>query len=543
LYDYIIVGGGSAGCVMARRLSDQPNVKVLLLEAGKRDWHPFIHMPAGFAKLTGTLANWGYSTVPQRHLDGREVWYPQGKILGGSSSINAQIYARGHAKDYDEWAEEEGCTGWSYREVLPYFRRAEDNERFSNEFHRVGGPLGASDPINPLPITKVFLRAGQEAGLPFNPDFNGAVQDGVGLYQLTQRYGRRCSAAVAYLNPARGRPNLDVKTVALATRVLVEHGRAVGVEYVEAAGRGPQRVHASSEVIVTSGAMGSPKLLLLSGIGPADELKSLGIPVVHDLPGVGGNLQDHMDVYVVNELTGDFSYDKHVKWYKTLWAGIQYILFRQGPVASNLYEAGGFWYADKSARSPDIQFHFGLGSGIEKGQDKLKNCGVTLNSAFLRPLSRGSVKLRSADPNDSPLFDPNYWAEPYDRKMSIEGFKLAREIMAQPSFKPFVLAERLPGPQAKTDEEIAAFARKHAKTDYHPVGTCKMGVDELAVVDLELRVRGIGGLRVCDASVMPRVVSSNTNAPTIMIAEKASDLVLDKEVARQEPAHALERVA
>jgi len=527
-FDYIIVGAGSAGCTLANRLSADANNRVLLIEAGPPDRNPYIHLPVGFAKLTGTVVNWGYSTVPQPNVDGREMWYPQGRVLGGSSSINAQVYTRGHPKDYDEWTSADGCVGWSYKDVLPYFRRAEDNESFSNEYHGTGGPLGVSDQISPHPITKVFLRAAQEVGLPFNPDFNGSRQEGCGLYQVTQRKGRRCSTAVGYLKPVLHRPNLTLLTDVHTTRILIEHERAIGIELVYASSRQRGSLHADREVIVTAGAIGSPKLLMLSGIGPADELKAVGVASTHDLPGVGRNLQDHMDVYAINELTGDHSYDKHLKPHKQVWAGIEYLLFRRGPVASNLAEGGAFWFADSQARSPDIQFHFMVGSGLEHGVEKLENCGVTLNSAFLRPRSRGSVRLRNADPFTHPLIDPNYWGDPYDRKISIEGFRIARRIMASPSFKPFVLAERLPGPQAQTDQEIAAYARKFSKTDYHPVGTCKMGVDEMAVVDPSLRVRGLRGLRVCDASVMPRLVSSNTNAATIMIAEKAADHILGK---------------
>jgi choline dehydrogenase-like flavoprotein len=524
-FDYIVVGGGSAGCVLARRLSDDPDVRVLLLEAGGRDWHPYIHMPAGFAKLTGKMANWGWSTVPQEHLGGRSYWYPQGRILGGGSSINAQVYTRGNAKDYDEWAEEEGCAGWRYADVLPYFKRAEDNQRLVDDYHGYGGPLGVSAPVNPLPICDAYLRAAQEAGLPFNPDFNGTRQDGCGYYQLTIRGSRRCSAAVGYLKPVRDRANLEVRTGVMTARVVVERGRAVGVDVIERGAGTPLRLHAEREVVLTAGAIGSPKLLLLSGIGPADELAAQSIPVVHDLSGVGKNLQDHLDLYVVSECTGDHTYDRYARPHRMLWAGLQYLLFGCGPVASNLCEAGGFWYADPEARSPDIQFHLMLGSGIEKGAARLRNSGVTLNSAFLRPRARGTVTLASADPFAHPLIDPNYWGDPYDRAMSIRGFRLAREIMQQPAFKPFVMAERMPGPAVETDDDIAAYAIRHAKTDYHPVGTCKMGMDELAVVDPELRVKGLEMLRVCDSSIMPRLVSSNTNAPTIMIAEMASDLI------------------
>lgn len=527
-FDYIIAGGGSAGCVLASRLSEDPSVRVLLVEAGPTDRNPYIHLPAGFAKLTGTAANWGYSTVPQHNVGSREMWYPQGRVLGGGSSINAQVYTRGHAKDYDEWSAQEGLAGWSFRDVLPYFRRAEDNETFSNEFHGTGGPLGVRDQINPHPITKVFVRAAQEAGLPFNADFNGSRQEGCGLYQVTQRDGRRCSAAVGYLRPVMHRPNLTVLTGAHSTRIQIENGRAVGVEIAYASGRARGVLRAEREVIVTAGAIGSPKLLLLSGIGPADQLRSLGIPVIHDLPGVGANLQDHMDVYVVSELTGDYSYDKYLQLHKQAWAGLEYLLFKTGPAASNLAEGGAFWFADSQARSPDIQFHFMVGSGLEHGLEKLKNCGVTLNSAFLRPRARGSVRLRNSDPFAPPLIDPNYWGDAYDRKISIEGFRIARRIMASPAFKPFVLAERLPGPQVQSDAEIAAYASKFSKTDYHPIGTCKMGVDSMAVLDGNLRVRGLDGLRVCDSSAMPTLISSNTNAATIMIAEKASDLILNR---------------
>ena len=521
-YDYVIVGSGPAGCCLAARLSEDPDVSVLLLEAGGSDWHPYIRVPAGFAKLTGASHTWGYSTAPQGEIDGRAMWYPQGRVLGGSGSINAMIYARGNARDYDAWAEA-GCAGWAHADVLPYFKRPEDNERFDNDYHGSGGPLGVSDPVRPLPISAAFLRAAQQAGLPFNADFNGAVQEGCGYYQVTNRDAHRCSGVDAFLRPAMARQNLTVETRATATRVVVENGRAIGVDYRR---RGkPATVRAAREVIVSAGAIGSPKLLMLSGIGRADDLKALGIDVVHDLPGVGQNLQDHFDVYVVSECRGDFSYDKLNQPHRTLWALVQYLLSRQGPLASTLIDAGGFWYADPDARSPDIQMHFVLGSGLEHGLAKLKNAGVTLNSCFSRPRARGRVTLRASDPQTPPAIDPNYWGEAYDREMSLRGFKLAREIMAQEAFRPFILCERYPGPEVQSDADIAAYARKVGKTDYHPVGTCKMGSDEMAVVDPTLRVRGLEGLRVIDSSVMPFLPSSNTNAPTIMVAEKGADHV------------------
>lgn len=528
-YDYIITGAGPAGCILANRLTEDPAVKVLLIEAGGSDRHPFFHMPAGFAKMTKGIASWGWSTVPQKHLNGRVLWYTQAKVIGGGSSINAQVYARGNARDYDGWAAE-GCTGWSYREVLPYFKRAEDNDRFANDYHGYGGPIGVSVPVNPLPISEAFLRAAQEFGMPFNPDFNGARQEGAGHYQVTVRNAQRSSAATAYLKPIRSRPNLTVKTKTLVTRILVERARAVGVEIVERSGA-PTRLRCEREVLVTSGGIGSPRLLLLSGIGPADHLQAAGVEVAHDLPGVGSNLQDHLDVYAIAECTGDHTYDNYAKLHRTVWAGLQYLLFRRGPVASTLFETGGFWYADPSAGWPDIQFHLGLGSGIEAGVEKLKNPGMTLNSAFLRPRSRGTVRLKSADPADMPLIDPNYWADPYDRKMSLEGLKMAREILRQPALRPFLIAERKPGPGAVTDEELAEYVFKSCKTDHHPTGACKMGTDRMAVVAPDLRVHGLEGLRVCDSSVMPRVPSSNTNAPTIMVGEKAADLVRGLKIA------------
>ncbi len=522
-YDYIITGAGPAGCVLANRLTEDPDVKVLLLEAGGSDWHPLFHMPAGFAKMTKGVASWGWETVPQKHMKGRVLRYTQAKVIGGGSTINAQLYTRGNAKDYDLWASEDGCTGWDYRSVLPYFKRSEDNQRFADDYHSYGGPLGVSMPVSALPICDAYIRAGQELGIPYNHDFNGRQQAGVGFYQLTQRNRRRSSASLAYLSPIRHRKNLTIRTGARVSRILLEGRRAVGVEIAASGGR--EVIRAEREVLVSSGAIGSPKLLLQSGIGPADHLRSVGVGVKHDLKGVGANMQDHLDLFVICECTGDHTYDGVAKLHRTLWAGLQYVLFRSGPVASSLFETGGFWYADPDARSPDIQFHLGLGSGIEAGVERLKNAGVTLNSAYLHPRSRGTVRLRSADPAAAPLIDPNYLADPHDRKMSIEGLKLAREIMQQAALKPFVLAERLPGPKAVSDEDLFDYACANAKTDHHPVGTCRMGTGEDAVVGLDLQVHGLEGLRVCDSSVMPRVPSCNTNGPTIMMGEKGADII------------------
>ncbi len=522
-FDYIITGGGSAGCVLAARLSEDPNVSVLLLEAGGTDKHPLYKMPAGFAKMTKGMGSWGWETVPQKHMQGRILRYTQAKIIGGGSTINAQLYSRGNRNDYDLWAREDGCIGWDYRHVLPYFKRAEDNQRFNDDFHAYGGPLGVSMPVSALPICDAFIQAGAELGIPYNPDFNGRQQAGLGFYQLTQKDRRRSSTSTGYLKPNLERSNLTVRMGARVNRILVENHRAIGVEIATASGA--ETIHASREVIVSSGAIGSPKLLLQSGIGPADHLKSLDIPVLHDLPGVGGNLQDHLDMFVICECTGDHTYDGVAKLHRTIWAGLQYILFKSGPVASSLFETGGFWYADRDARSPDIQFHLGLGSGIEAGVARLKNAGVTLNSAYMHPRSRGTVRLASSDPTKAPLIDPNYWSDPHDKAMSLEGLRLAREIMQQPALQRYVMAERLPGPSLTSDADLFAYGCANAKTDHHPVGTCKMGTDDMAVVGLDLKVHGIDGLRVCDASIMPRIPSGNTNAPAIMVGEKGADLI------------------
>ena len=519
-WDYIIIGGGSAGSVLAARLSEDPDARVLLLEAGPRDWHPFYAIPAGFAKMTRGIGSWGWQTVPQRHMRGMQIRFTQAKVLGGGSTVNAQIYTRGHPLDYDEWRQA-GCTGWGYEDVLPYFRKAEDNDTWDNRWHGKGGPLGVSQPSAPLPICEAYFAAAGQLGIPTNRDLTSETPEGVGYYQLTQRNVRRSSASKAYLGPVeRQRPNLSVLTGAQVLRIEVEKGRAVGVQVAR---HGILR--ADREVILCSGAIGSPRLLQLSGIGPADHLRGLGIDVVLDQPNVGANFHDHLDLFVIAECNGPHTYDRYAKPHWSALAGLQYLLTRKGPVASSLFETGGFWWADPAARSPDIQFHLGLGSGIEAGVAAMPQGGVTLNSAFLRPRSRGTVRLASSDPLAAPLIDPNYWEDPYDRDISIRGLKLAQEIMRQDALKPFVMAERLPGPDVRTDEDYFAYACAHAKTDHHPAGTCRMGADPGAVVDPTLRFNGISGLRVVDASVMPQVVSSNTNAATIMIAEKAADMI------------------
>ncbi|WP_283638168.1 GMC family oxidoreductase [Marinovum algicola] len=518
-YDFIIIGGGSAGSVLAGRLSEDASARVLLLEAGGSDRHPFYHLPAGFAKMTKGIGSWGWDTVPQKHMQNKVFRYTQAKVIGGGSAINAQIYTRGNPQDYDEWRQM-GCTGWGYDDVLPFFKKAEDNETYENAFHGKGGPLGVSEPRAPLPICEAYFEAAAALGIPRNPDINDETQDGVCYYQLTQRNVRRSSAAMAYVTPNRRRPNLTVKLGAQVRRLLVERGRATGIEMMDGT-----RLMADREVLLCSGAVGSPRLLQLSGLGPADHLSQLGIDVVADQPEIGANLQDHLDLYCISELSGPYSYDRYARPHWAALAGLQYVMGRKGPVASSLFETGGFWYADPDARSPDIQFHLGLGTGIEHGVAAMPQGGITLNSCYLRPRSRGTVRLQSADPAKAPLIDPNYLQDPLDREMSIRGLKLTQEILSQAPLAKYILAERLPGPDVKTDQAYFDFICTHSKTSHHCAGTCRMGVDDGAVVDTRLRFNGIERLRVVDNSIMPTVISSNTNAAAIMIGEKAAEMI------------------
>ncbi|RYF15872.1 MAG: choline dehydrogenase [Comamonadaceae bacterium] len=535
--DYVIVGGGSAGCVLAARLSEDPAVQVVLLEAGPPDTSILIHCPAGLAVLAKTgQANWGFHTVPQPGLNGRRGYQPRGKVLGGSSSVNAMIYTRGHRADYDAWAAE-GNEGWGWDAVLPYFKRAEHNERGADAFHGADGPLNVMDLRSPHRFGPIFVEAARQAGFPVNRDFNGATQEGVGLYQVTHKDGERFSAAKAYLAPNRSRANLRVLTGAQATRVLFEGRRAVGVAYRK--GRTEQEVRARREVVLSAGALLSPQLLMLSGVGPAAHLREHGIPVVHDLPGVGRNLHDHVDVVQVIDaphLTDLFG----LSWRGAVNAvkGIlEWRRQRSGLLTTNFAEAGGFIRSTPEEPLPDLQLHFVIGKLLDHGRKTVFGHGYSCHVCLLRPKSRGSLTLASADPADAPRIDPNFLADADDTQRLVRGFKVMRAILSQPALAAHRGRELDASGQARTDAEIEAFVRDHADTIYHPVGTCGMGSGALAVVDAQLRVHGLDGLRVVDASIMPSIVGGNTNAPVIMIGEKAADLLKEAARAPREPLH------
>ena len=523
MYDFIIIGAGSAGCVLANRLSADPATTVLLLEAGPRDRHPLIHMPAGLSKLAGnTRINWDYSTAPEPQLDHRSLWWPRGKVLGGSSSINAMCYVRGVPGDYDAWAEG-GATDWDWNSVLPSFRRAEGNARGGDALHGGDGPLSVSDLRHVNPLSLAFIEAGRQAGHQANDDFNGATQEGFGLYQVTQRDGARCSSAVAYLDPAKRRPNLTVHSGAMASRITFDGRRATGVVYTMLGKAFHQP--AAREVLLCGGAINSPQLLMLSGIGPAAALRRFGIDVVADLAGVGGNLQDHLDICMLRHCTQPITYDR----VGDLRVAFDYYLRgRRGPGTSNIAEAGAFVRSRFAPDArPDIQLHFIPAMVDDHGRHRLPGDGYTLHACFLRPHSRGRISLVSNRAADKPRIEANYLgdAEGFDLRMALECAKLSREILAQPAFDAYRGAPIFPARDDLDDAALVAYIRAKAETVYHPVGTCRMGVGEDAVVDPQLRVRGADGLRVVDASVMPTLPGGNTNAPTIMIAERAAELI------------------
>ncbi len=524
-YDYIIVGAGSAGCVLANRLTANGRHKVLLLEAGPEDRSPWIHVPLGYAKLfTNPRLNWMYETEPEPELNGRRIFQPRGKVLGGSSSINGLLYVRGQAEDFDLWRQL-GNVGWSHEDVLPYFRRSEDQERGGDDYHGSGGPLAVSNQRDTHPLADAFIDAGVAGGWPRNDDFNGASQEGIGYFQTTSRNGRRCSTAVGYLKPARSRPNLHVETDALSTRVLFDGRRASGVEFVQNGSTKSAAVH--GEVILCSGAINSPQLMELSGIGDGERLQEHGIPVLHHAPMVGENLQDHFQVRMILEATQPVTInDQYHNLFRRLGMGLDYIFRRRGPLTVSAGYVGAFFKSRPEVATPDTEVHFLLFSTDKMGQALHKFPGFTASVCQLRPESRGDIHIVSPDPTVPPAIRANYLSAEVDRRTNVDALKCLRQVVHGAPLQSYLAREIMPGPDVVSDEDLLDYCREVGTTIYHPTSTCAMGTDDQAVVTPELKVIGVDALRVVDGSVMPRLVSGNTNAAIVMIGEKASDMIL-----------------
>ncbi|HAT35346.1 MAG TPA: GMC family oxidoreductase [Rhodospirillaceae bacterium] len=530
-YDFVIVGGGSAGCVLANRLSEDPKNSVCLLEAGAKDWTPLIHIPLGVMFLIDHKKwNWNYKTEGQSNASNRNINIPRGRALGGSSSINGMVYARGNKRDYDDWANKAGCKGWSYREVLPYFIRSENNETFRDDpLHGTEGPLNVSRLKKPNKMLDLLFESTDAMQIPRRVDFNDGDQEGFGERQVTIKNGRRWSAAKAYLDPVRKRPNLTIMTGALADKVVIESGRATGMEILQGGQR--KTISASKEILISCGAIVSPALLMRSGIGAPEELKQHGIDTISAVPGVGKNLQDHVAASIVTKTSSIMGYGiSFTAIPKLAWQGLDYIFNRAGMVASNVNEATGYIKTDPSLDRPNIQIGFAPAVRARGGRKLTYGHGYSSNVSLMHPKSKGAITIRDADPASAPVIDPNFLSEEQDLDALVHGIKVARRILGSPAFDKIRGPEMRPGADVKSDEEIAQYVRDNCATVYHPVRTCAMGPDDdpMAVVDTELRVRGVAGLRVVDASVMPLQIGGNTNAPTMMIAEKAADMVLGK---------------